>query len=101
MARWIVLALAPAGRAFLPARGRAALPSVVRAEPVVLVEVPLHEHLVEQVEPKECKISAKYWRARSRLYQNEIFQGYLRLTAFFKLYKACILLHRSNLKILA
>ena len=44
---------------------------------------------------------ANYWRARSRLYQNEILQENMRLTAFFKLYKICILLHRCNLKILA
>ena len=37
-------------------------------------------------------------RARSRLYQNEILQGNMRSTAFFKLYKICILLHRCNLK---
>ena len=44
---------------------------------------------------------ANFWRARSRLYQNEILQENMRLTAFFKLYKMCILLHRCNLKILA
>ena len=45
---------------------------------------------------------ANFWRARSRLYQNEILQENnqnMRLTAFFKLYKICILLHRCNLKI--
>ena len=42
-----------------------------------------------------------FWRARSRLYQNEILQVNMRLTAFFKLYKTCILLHRCNLKIFA
>ena len=36
-----------------------------------------------------------------RLYQNEILQENMRLTAFFKLYKICILLHRCNLKNLA
>merc|ERR1711965_288058 len=41
---------------------------------------------------------ANFWRARSRLYQNEILQQNMRLTAFFKLYKICILLHRCNLK---
>ena len=45
--------------------------------------------------------SANFWRARSRLYQNELLQENMRLTAFFKLYKICILLHRCNLKILA
>ena len=44
---------------------------------------------------------ANFWRARSRLYQNEILQENMRLTAFFKLYKICILLHRCNLKFLA
>ena len=39
--------------------------------------------------------------ARFRLYQNEILQVNMRLTAFFKLYKICILLHRCNLKIFA
>ena len=33
--------------------------------------------------------------------QNEILQENMRSTAFFKLYKICILLHRCNLKILA
>ena len=49
-----------------------------------------------------CKIKflQKFWRARSRLYQNKILQENMRLTAFFKLYKICILLHRCNLKIL-
>ena len=41
---------------------------------------------------------ANFWRARPRLYQNEIWQENMRLTAFFKLYKICILLHRCNLK---
>ena len=50
---------------------------------------------------KFCKIFVNFWRARSRLYQNEILQENMRLTAFFKLYKICILLHRCNLKILA
>ena len=44
---------------------------------------------------------ANFWRARSRLYQNEILKENMRLTAFFKLYKICILLHRCNLKFLA
>ena len=44
---------------------------------------------------------ANFWRARSRLYQNEILQENMRWTAFFKLYKMCILLHRCNLKIFA
>ena len=33
---------------------------------------------------------ANFWRARSRLYQNEILQEHMRLTAFFKLYKIYI-----------
>ena len=44
---------------------------------------------------------AIFWRARSRLYQNEILQENMRSTAFFKLYKICMLSHRCNLKILA
>ena len=44
---------------------------------------------------------ANFWRARSRLYQNEILQEKMRSTAVFKLYKICILLHRCNLKIFA
>ena len=44
---------------------------------------------------------ANFWRARSRLYQNEILQENMRSTAFFKLYKICIPLHRCNLKIFA
>ena len=41
---------------------------------------------------------ANFWRARSRLYQNEILQENMRLTAFFKRNKICILLHRCNHK---
>ena len=44
---------------------------------------------------------ANFWRARSRLYQNEILQENMRSTAFVKLYKICILLHRCHLKIFA
>ena len=44
---------------------------------------------------------ANFWRARSRLRQNEIVQENMRLTAFVKLYKMCILLHRCNLNFLA
>ena len=43
---------------------------------------------------------ANFCRARSRLYQNEIMQRNMRLTAFLKLYKMCTLLHRSKLNIL-
>ena len=54
---------------------------------------------------KFCKILPNFLRARSRLYQNEILQENniqnMRSTAFFKLYKICILLHRCNLKIFA
>ena len=39
-----------------------------------------------------------FWQARSQLYRNEILQENMRLTAFFKLCKICILLHRCNLK---
>ena len=44
---------------------------------------------------------ANFCRARSRLYQNEILQENMRSTAFFKLYKICILLHRCNLNFFA
>ena len=44
-----------------------------------------------------CNFFANVWRARSRLHQNEILQENMRLTAFFKLYKICILSHRCNL----
>ena len=44
---------------------------------------------------------ANFWRARSRLYQNEILQVNVRLTSFFKFYKICTLLHRSKRSILA
>ena len=47
-----------------------------------------------------CKILRMFWWARSRLYQNEILQENMRLTAFFKLCKICTLLHRCNLKCL-
>ena len=50
---------------------------------------------------KNCKILQISWWARSRLYHDEILQENMRLTAFFKLYKICIHLHRCNLKILA
>ena len=59
---------------------------------------------ISKILAKFCKflqIFANFWRARSRLYQNEILQENMRLTAFFKLYKICILLHRSNLNIFA
>ena len=44
---------------------------------------------------------ANFWRARSRLYQNEMLPENMRLTAFFKFYKMCILLHHCNLIFLA
>ena len=50
---------------------------------------------------KFCKFLQIFWRARSRLYQNEFLQESMRSTEFFKLYNICILLHRCNLKILA
>ena len=49
---------------------------------------------------QNLQIFANFWRSRSRLYQNEILQENMRVTAFFKLYKICIFLHRRNLKIL-
>ena len=39
---------------------------------------------------------ANVWRARSRLYQNEILQENMRLTAFFKIYKMCTLCTAQN-----
>ena len=44
---------------------------------------------------------ANFWRARSRLYQNEFLQENMCLTAFFEIYKMCTLLHRSKLNMLA
>ena len=41
---------------------------------------------------------ANFRRARSRLYQNEILQENMHLTACFELYKMCTLLHRCDLK---
>ena len=49
----------------------------------------------------DLQMFAICWRARSRLCQNEILQGNMRLTAFFKFYKMYIFLHHCNLKILA
>ena len=49
---------------------------------------------------KNWKALQIFWRARSRLYQDEILQEHMRLTTFFKLYNMCTLLHRSKLKIL-
>ena len=43
---------------------------------------------------------ANFWRACSRLYQNELLQENMRLTAFLKLYKMCTPLHRSKLNVL-
>ena len=63
-----------------------------RVLPVPATPVPVYRY---------TGIFAKFCRARSRLYQNEILQENVRLTAFFKLYKICILLHRCNLKIFA
>ena len=50
-----------------------------------------------------CQFLGKFRHifARFRLYQNEILQENMSLTAFFKLYKICILLHRCDLKIFA
>ena len=56
-------------------------------------------YLCERVS-RTGKTSAKFWRARSGLYRNEILQENMRLTAFFKVYKMCTLLHRSTLNIL-
>ena len=57
--------------------------------------------------PKLAKLSlslqnfAIFWRARARLHQDESLPENMRLTAFFKIHKTCILLHRCNLKIFA
>ena len=50
---------------------------------------------------KRLQNFVNFWRGRSRLYRNEILQENMRSTAFLKLYKICILLHRCNLKIFA
>ena len=50
---------------------------------------------------KKLQKFADLLRARSRLYQNEFLQENMRLTAFFKIYKMCTLLHCSKLSILA
>ena len=44
---------------------------------------------------------ACFWRARSRLHRNQIFQVNMCFAAFFKLYKICTLLHRSKVNNLA
>ena len=46
---------------------------------------------------KICFFFANFWRARSPLYQKKRLQENMRLTAFFKIYKLCTLLHRSKL----
>ena len=65
---------------------------------------PLGDHEEDRVEEagpgKIGKILQIFWRARSRLHQNEISQENMRLTAFFNLYKICTLLQRSKLNIL-
>ena len=103
----VVAAEVRAARAEGPPRRRDALPVALGAE---------GQRLVEGQPPRDLENAffenaffenaffenfAKFWRARSRLYQNEILQENMRSTAFFKLYKICILLHRCNLKILA
>ena len=40
---------------------------------------------------KLFKFHYYFWQARSRLYQNEIFEANMSLAAFFKLYKMCTL----------
>ena len=82
----------------------------VRAVPLVVVLQVCAGHLrIQDAEvPRLLATLAKFatflqidLQARSRLYQKEILQEIMRLTAFFKLYKICILLHRCNLKIFA
>ena len=50
---------------------------------------------------RESCFFANFWRARSRLHQNETLQENMRLTAFFKHYKMNTPLYRSSLNILA
>ena len=63
--------------------------------------IKFYQIIFHQILQNLCKIFANFWRARSRLYQNEILQVNMRSTTFFKLYKICILLHPCNLNILA
>ena len=59
---------------------------------------PTRDHGLSKIGKISVFFSAKFaifWRARSRLYQNEILQENMRLTAFFKLYKICVLLHQQ------
>ena len=72
------------GAAARRARGRPALPHLKLAKLAIFAIF---------------AIFANFWRARSRLYQNEILQENMRLTAFFNLYNICILLHRYDLKL--
>ena len=69
----------------------------------IIFEKCIFENDPSRCRPGNCKTFLQkftnFWRARSRLYQNEFLQENMRLTAFFKLYKICILLHRCNLKI--
>ena len=46
-------------------------------------------------------IFANFWRARSRVYRHQLLQVDMHFAAFFKFYKMCTLLHRSELNILA
>ena len=96
-------ALDPRGRLGLPARAARAL------QPASRPRLRLRRGRGDHVQGLGCSISkisaflqkfANFWQARSRLYHNETWQGNMRLIAFFKLYKICILLHRCNLKIL-
>ena len=76
------------------------------AAPVAYVSPPVAVLRISKITKVEyliilIRIFFKFWRDRSRLNQNEILQENMRLTAFFKLYKICILLHRCKLKIFA
>ena len=76
------------------------------AAPVAYVSPPVAVLRISKITKVEyliilISIFFKFWRDRSRLNQNEILQENMHLTAFFKLYKICILLHRCNLKIFA
>ena len=77
------------------AGGRAPRPPVLLRGPVYPALSRLSCLLLSKI-GKVAKF-ANLWRARSQLYKNEILQENMRLTAFFKLYKICILLHRCNI----
>ena len=96
----------PAGD--IPKRGDAGGPTAVpqqrrcpaRVWLASLAELANLAKINSQILQKLFKI-ANCWRFGSRLYQNELLQENMRLTAFFKLYEICVRLHRCNLKLFA